>query len=140
MLSCVFFLCVFLPGWLIGFGKSQDVKQSLINMAKPLNYSIPPPQVQVHGRKQIVLGANKCFFTLILPILPWNVTIIKANYILNMNADEMFFQKCLPSSHLLIFTKFNSFILKIYSSQITSFYSHWSYFIQITDNQFPSHF
>ena len=30
MLSCVFFLCVFfLPGWLIGFGKSQDVKQTL---------------------------------------------------------------------------------------------------------------
>ena len=30
MLSCGFFsVCVFLPGWLIGFGKSQDVKQTL---------------------------------------------------------------------------------------------------------------
>ena len=31
MLSCVFFLCVCvcLPGWLIGFGKSQNIKQTL---------------------------------------------------------------------------------------------------------------
>ena len=30
---CVFSVCVFLPGWLIGFGKFQDVTDSLINMA-----------------------------------------------------------------------------------------------------------
>ena len=30
MLSfCFLSMCVFLPGWLIGFGKSQDVKQTL---------------------------------------------------------------------------------------------------------------